>query len=156
MLRTLSKAHALAAARIGCVIADPDLIAQLRRCQAPYPLPQPCVELAEQALGPQACATTASHIATVVAERGRLFAALAASPFVRQVYPSHGNFLLARFVDMQAAFGCLLAAGIVVRALAAVPGLEDALRITVGSPAQNSRVIRVLASLAAVSRAGAA
>lgn len=40
------KLHALAGARIGCVLADPALIAVLRRCQAPYPVPQPCAELA--------------------------------------------------------------------------------------------------------------
>ncbi|MEE7548756.1 aminotransferase class I/II-fold pyridoxal phosphate-dependent enzyme, partial [Xanthomonas sp. Kuri4-1] len=38
VLRTLSKAHALAAARIGCLIAHPALVAVLRRCQAPYPV----------------------------------------------------------------------------------------------------------------------
>ncbi|WP_163047359.1 aminotransferase class I/II-fold pyridoxal phosphate-dependent enzyme, partial [Acinetobacter nosocomialis] len=46
VLRTLSKAHALAAARIGTLIAAPELIAVLRRCQAPYPVPTPCAELA--------------------------------------------------------------------------------------------------------------
>jgi len=156
VLRTLSKAHALAAARIGCVVADPDLILQLRRCQAPYPLPEPCVALAGQAVEPHAREATSSRIATVVAERGRLAAALAASPWVRQVYPSHGNFLLVRFFDPDAAFARLLAAGIVVRALAAVPGLEDALRITVGSPVQNADVIRALARLPATVGAGAA
>ena len=156
VLRTLSKAHALAAARIGCVVADPDLILQLRRCQAPYPLPEPCVALAEQALDLQARAATASRIATVVAERGRLAAALAVSPWVRQVYPSHGNFLLVRFFDPDAAFARLLADGIVVRGLAATPGLEDALRITVGSPGQNASVIRALASLPAATGTGAA
>ncbi|HEY4529512.1 MAG TPA: aminotransferase class I/II-fold pyridoxal phosphate-dependent enzyme, partial [Luteimonas sp.] len=46
VLRTLSKAHALAAARVGCVIADAVLVAVLRACQAPYPVPAPCAELA--------------------------------------------------------------------------------------------------------------
>ena len=46
VLRTLSKAHALAAARIGSVIADAALVSVLQRCQAPYPLPAPSVALA--------------------------------------------------------------------------------------------------------------
>src|SRR5690606_34281527 len=46
VLRTLSKAHALAGARIGCLVADERLIGLLRNCQAPYPLPSPCVDLA--------------------------------------------------------------------------------------------------------------
>ncbi|GFF06250.1 aminotransferase class I/II-fold pyridoxal phosphate-dependent enzyme, partial [Stenotrophomonas maltophilia] len=48
VLRTLSKAHALAAARVGTLIAASELIALLRRCQAPYPVPTPCAELAVQ------------------------------------------------------------------------------------------------------------
>ncbi|MGH8085924.1 MAG: histidinol-phosphate transaminase [Lysobacter sp.] len=146
VLRTLSKAHALAAARIGSVIADAELVALLQRCQAPYPLPAPCTELAERALGRQARDATDAHVATVLAERGRLIAALAASPQVRRVYPSQANFLLVRFVDAQATYTRLLAAGVVVRELRAVPGLSDALRITIGSPAQNSRVIKALAT----------
>ena len=49
VLRTLSKAHALAAARIGSVIADAALIAVLRCCQAPYPIPTPCSALSQSA-----------------------------------------------------------------------------------------------------------
>lgn len=150
VLRTLSKAHALAAARIGSVIADTELIEVLRRCQAPYPLPSPCVELAARALDSHARDATDAHVVTVLAERERLAAALASAPLVRRVYPSRANFLLVRFADASAVYDRLLAAGIVVRDLRAVPGFEDALRITVGSPEQNSRLIRSLATMEAV------
>ncbi len=59
VLRTLSKAHALAAARIGCVIADAGLIAVLRNCQAPYPIPAPCSALALAGLDDAALARRA-------------------------------------------------------------------------------------------------
>ncbi|KAG1401113.1 hypothetical protein G6F59_013085 [Rhizopus arrhizus] len=85
VLRTLSKAHALAAARVGALIAAPDLIAVLRRCQAPYPVPTPCAELAVQALQPAALARTAERVATVIAERKRLCTALAGLAGVRRV-----------------------------------------------------------------------
>lgn len=147
VLRTLSKAHALAAARIGSVIADAELIALLRRCQAPYPLPSPCVELAGRALDPRAREATDAHVVTVMAERERLVAALATVPQVRRVYPSRANFLLVRFADAQSVYMRLVGAGIVVRDLRVVPGFEDALRITVGNPEQNSRVIRTLAAM---------
>ena len=154
VLRTLSKAHALAGARIGCVVADADLIALLRRCQPPYPLPRPSVDIAMRALQPSACRVTAAHVQTVLAERDRMKAALAGSSQVRTVYGSRANFLLVRFVDAQAAFDRLLAAGIVVRDLRSIPGLSDALRITIGSPAQNTRAIEAVASLQ-TDRAGA-
>ncbi len=147
VLRTLSKAHALAAARIGCVIADDELVALLRRCQPPYPLPAPCTELAARALDSQARESTGAHVVTVQAERGRLATALEASPQVRRVYPSRANFLLVRFVDADEVFARLIEAGIVVRDMRATTGLDDALRITIGNPDQNSRVIGAIASM---------
>jgi len=149
VLRTLSKAHALAAARIGCVIADADLIAVLQRCQPPYPLPAPSVDRAIAALSPAACRQTAARVAEVVHLRGPLQAALAAMPGVRRVYPSAGNFVLARFDDAQAVFDRLIQAGIVVRDMRAAPGLGDALRITVGTAEQNASVLAVLTGVAA-------
>ncbi len=144
VLRTLSKAHALAAARIGSLIADAALIQVLRRCQAPYPVPAPCAELALAGLGTENLAVTAQRIAQIKAERARLQAGLATLPGVLRVYPSQGNYLLARFADAQGAFDALLAAGVVVRDQRAAPQLGDALRITLGSPEQNDRVLAAL------------
>lgn len=144
VLRTLSKAHALAAARIGVAIAHEDLIAVLQRCQAPYPVPTPCADLALEGLSDAALAQTRERIALVRRERGRLHDALARTPGVARVYPSQGNYLLARFDDAETAFRALLAAGVVVRDQRAAPQLGDALRITVGSSPQNDRVIAAL------------
>lgn len=144
VLRTLSKAHALAAARIGCVIADPVLVAALRACQAPYPVPGPCAALALAALAPDALAATRKRTAEVVAAREPMRTALAARPGVRRVYPSQGNFLLVRFEDAGAALAALLAAGVVVRDQRGAAGLDDALRITLGTEAENARVLAAL------------
>jgi len=144
VLRTLSKAHALAAARIGCVIANPALIDILRRCQAPYPVPSPCAQLALAALAADALAVTREHIASIKRERDTLRTTLTSSEGVRRVYPSQGNFLLARFADAGAAYAVLLAAGIVVRDQRANPQLHDALRISIGTPEQNARVLAAL------------
>jgi histidinol-phosphate aminotransferase len=146
VLHTLSKAHALAAARIGCVIAQPDLIAALRRCQAPYPVPVPSLRLALAGLAPDALRQTAARVDEIKRERERMCAALAAIAGVKRVYPSQGNYLLARFEDAEAAFQALLAAGVVVRDQRAAPQLGDALRITIGSPEQNQRVLSALRS----------
>lgn len=144
VLRTLSKAHALAAARIGCVIGDAQVIALLGRCQAPYPVPAPCAQLAISALAPGALAATRARVAQVRDERARLGDALRALPGVRRVYPSQGNFLLVRFADAEAAYQALLAAGVVVRDQRAAPQLGDALRISIGTPDENARVVQAL------------
>jgi histidinol-phosphate aminotransferase len=146
VLRTLSKAHALAAARIGCVIANPALIQVLRRCQAPYPIPALCSEVALRALTPGALAATRERIGIIQRERETLRVTLAACPGVRRVYPSQANFLLARFDNAGAAYAALLAAGIVVRDQGAAPQLRDALRISIGTPAQNTRVLAALSN----------
>ncbi|MDH5834181.1 histidinol-phosphate transaminase [Luteimonas kalidii] len=146
VLRTLSKAHALAAARIGVAIGDPALIAALRRCQAPYPVPAPCAALALAGLGTAARAQTCARVGAVRSERERLAGAMQALPGVRRVYPSEANFLLVRFEDAGAAFETLLAAGIVVRDQRSAYGLGDALRITIGTPEQNARVLDVLST----------
>lgn len=148
VLRTLSKAHALAAARIGCVMADPEVIALLARCQAPYPIPAPCAELALRALNPAALRTTHERVRQVISERARVAQQLAALPGVRRVYPSQANFLLVRFEEPGPAFAALLEAGVVVRDQRAVPQLQDALRISIGTPEENDQLLRVLAKTA--------
>jgi histidinol-phosphate aminotransferase len=145
LLRTLSKAHALAGARIGSTLASAEAIEMLRRCQAPYPLAQPAVQAALAALAPQSLARARAAAQQVIAQRERLRLALRTQPGVRQVYPSQGNFLLVRFHDAQAAFDALLAAGVVVRDMRAAARLADALRISIGTPEQNDRVLAALA-----------
>jgi len=144
VLRTLSKAHALAAARVGCVLGNPQLIGALRRVQAPYPLPQPVVDAALAALAPSTLALTRSRMAAVREARARLADGVRMLPQVRRVYPSAGNFLLVRFADADAAFAALLSAGVVVRDMRAMAQLGDALRITVGSMEECRRVLAAL------------
>ena len=144
VLRTLSKAHALAAARIGCVIASPELISVLRNCQAPYPLPAPSVRIALDALTPEALAATRARIELIRAERESLRIALARQPDVARVYRSDGNYLLVRFVDADAALARLTSAGVVVRDMRATPLLSDALRISIGSPEENAALLAAL------------
>lgn len=144
VLRTLSKAHALAAARIGSVIASSEIISLLQRCQAPYPLPQPCVAAGLAALSAEALKATDTRVAESIRARDALIKQLPSIAGVRQVYPSQGNFVLLRFADAQAAFERLLDAGIMVRDMRAAPQLHDALRISIGTSEEMQRVLRAL------------
>ncbi|MBS0212276.1 MAG: histidinol dehydrogenase [Proteobacteria bacterium] len=144
VLRTLSKAHALAAARIGCLIAAPEVVGLLRRIMPPYPLPTPCVEAAEAALTPDSLRRTHDRIALLRVERERLRVRLATLACVREVLPSQANFLAVRFDDAAARFRQLQSGGFTVRDARRYHGLEDALRITVGSPGENAALVDVL------------
>lgn len=148
VLRTLSKAHALAGARVGCVVADAEVIALLRRLMAPYPLPTPSVAAAEAALSPAALAVTALRIGEIRAERARMAESLAGLSGVREVLPSQANFVTVRLADLPGAMRALLARGIVVRDVSRHAALCDCLRITVGTRDENDRVLAALAELA--------
>ncbi|MBV6424079.1 MAG: Histidinol-phosphate aminotransferase [Steroidobacteraceae bacterium] len=145
VLRTLSKAHGLAGARIGTLIADPRIVALLRKVVPPYAIAQPCIEAAMQALAAPQLRLARERVAAVVRERARLAAALAALPGVLRVWPSDANFLLTEFHDPDAAIARFTAARLRVRDFRNRAGLGQALRITIGSPEQNDRLLRSLA-----------
>jgi histidinol-phosphate aminotransferase len=144
VLRTLSKAHGLAGARCGALIAAPEVAALLRRIIPPYALTQHTIETVLSALGPAQLARSRERVALVRAERDKLHAALSGCPQVMRVLPSTANFLLAEFRDAAETLAATRAAGFLVRDVGAQPGLENHLRITVGTPDQNARLVAAL------------
>ncbi len=150
VLRTLSKAWGLAGARVGALLADARVVALLRKLMPPYPLPAPCVDIALRTLTVQGEQATRERIAIVRAERERMADALARIRCVREVLPSQANFLCVRFHDAAAAGAALHRAGVVVRDVRHYPMLGDALRISIGTPDENDRVLDVLRAMPTV------
>lgn len=146
VLRTLSKAHALAAARIGVALAHRDLAVLLRRVQAPYPIAEPAAALAVRALEPEALADTEARVASTVANRSRLVGLLRASPAVQAVHEGRANFVIARSRDAAGLLDHLQECGIVVRDLSRYPGLHDAVRVSVGSSHEIDLLERALST----------
>ncbi|MET0937295.1 MAG: histidinol-phosphate transaminase [Luteibacter sp.] len=144
VLRTLSKAWSLAGARVGACIARPEVIGLLRRIIPPYPLPSPCVDAALGALSYEGRRVQRHHVHEILNERARMATALRGLAGVRDVMPSHANFLAVRFDDAAGTYRRLLSAGVVVRDVSKYPGLEDALRITIGTGNENDRVLAIL------------
>jgi len=136
-LRTFSKIAGLAGLRIGYAIAQPGCIEQLNRVRAPFNVNRLGQVAAVAALeDPEHLQRTR---AVVLAERPRLRAALeqrgAPSP------PSQANFLLVRVGDRAGAIRhALLESGILVRDGAGV-GFPGHLRIAIGTPEQNDRLL---------------
>lgn len=145
VLRTLSKAWALAGARIGALLAAPEVVALLRRIMPPYPLPTPCVAAALAALDGQGVALAHARVALLRSERERLAQRLQWMAGVRTVLPSQANFLAVRFEDAGDVYCRLLQAGIVVRDVGRQRGLAGCLRIGIGTPAENERLLAALA-----------
>ena len=148
VLRTLSKAHGLAGARCGVAIAQEEIIALLRKVIQPYAITQLTIEAVMAALTREARELTRERIATLRTERARLSTALAATRGVRYVWPSDANFLLVEFEDAGEALERAHRARLLVRDLRGAAVLGEALRISIGSPEQNDRLLASLAGQA--------
>jgi histidinol-phosphate aminotransferase len=142
ILRTLSKAHALAGARLGALLAAPELIELARRVIPPYALAQPTVEIALRALEPDALAVSEQRREALLRERDYLSRGLAQSPWVEKVWPSDANFLLIDCRDAERFMSASICAGFIVRDLRAHPTLPRSLRVSVGTRAENAALLR--------------
>jgi histidinol-phosphate aminotransferase len=144
ILRTMSKAHALAGARLGALLAAPELIQLAKRVLPPYSLAQPSVEAALRALEPAELEASQARLEGLLSEREYLRQGLASSPLVDKVWPSDANFLLIDCRDAQRFMSNSMAGGLIVRDLRAYPALPRSLRITVGTRAQNDALLRCI------------
>ncbi|NBB93792.1 MAG: histidinol-phosphate transaminase [Gammaproteobacteria bacterium] len=144
VLRTLSKAFGLAGCRLGALIAHAEVIDLLRRIIPPYPLPTPAVAAAERALAPETVAARREQIDLLMDDKRRVVAALEAHASIRKVWPGEANFVLARAADGPALVRDAAAAGIRLRDQSAQPGLSDCVRITLGTPEENTAFIEFL------------
>jgi histidinol-phosphate aminotransferase len=144
VLRTLSKAWALAGARVGCLLARAEVVALLRRIMAPYPLPSLSIAAALSALTAEGLELTQRRIALLISERERMAKALVRLPSVINVLPSQANFLCVEFTDSSTIYRSLLNDGILVRDVGRYPRLRGHLRISIGTREENTRVLEVL------------
>ena len=100
--------------------------------------------LAQQAVAERLTEDIAPQVAEIRAERDRLAPQLAACPAIGRVYPSDANFILVRTPDPDRMYDALISAGVIVRNRSRIPGCEGCLRITVGTPAENARMIETV------------
>ena len=139
--RTFSKAFRLAGLRVGYLLGPASVMADLRRVRLPYHLDALAQRAAVLALAHEEAFL--AHRAATVDERERVAAALAALPGVR-VHPSAANFLLFE-TDLPDLFDRLLARGVLVRDMAAAVGRPGALRVTIGTRAEDDAFLAAAA-----------
>jgi len=143
VLRTLSKAFGLAGIRVGFTLANEHIIQALVPVLAPYPLPDISIQISEQALGLMGLTNMRQNVIEAVAEREQLSSTLAQFSWVQQVYPSTTNFILLQVENANAVMSYCQQAGILLRQLDQV-NLEQCIRISIGSPAENQQLIDML------------
>lgn len=128
ILRTLSKAFALAGLRCGFTLANAELINVLLKVIAPYPVPVPVAEIAVQALSPAGLARAKYQVLDLGANRAYLQVGLSMVSGV-QVFEGWGNYLLVKFPDGDALFKAAWEHGIILRN----SPIENCVRISVGN-----------------------
>jgi histidinol-phosphate aminotransferase len=152
ILRTLSKAFALAGLRCGFTLANPPVIDLLMKVIAPYPLSTPVADIAGQALSDDGIALMRQHVAQLNDNRQWLIDALRQCACVEQVFTSETNYVLARFTDSPTIFKTLWDQGIILRDQNKQPGLAGCLRISIGTRDECERVIAALQLISGASR----
>ncbi|MBQ4889015.1 histidinol-phosphate transaminase [Shewanella sp. MMG014] len=144
VLRTLSKAFALAGARCGFLMANSDIISLIMRVIAPYPVPLPVAELAQKALSITGIELMQQQVAQLSTQGQRLSNALQQAG--AKVLPAHGNFVLAEFTQPDTVSNALQQAGIVARAYKD-PRLQSRIRFSFSHASDTDRLIDAINSL---------
>ena len=142
VLQTLSKAWGLAGLRLGMAFAAEPIISYMNKVKYPYNISTAAQQLALEAL--DNITTVNDWIKTTVEQREWLKKELSQLFFVRNVYPSDTNFLLAKMEAARKIYNYLSAKGIIVRDRSKIILCDDCLRITIGIPEENQQLINAL------------
>lgn len=139
---TFSKAWGLAALRVGWVATTAENAREIRKVKLPYSLNAISEMAATVALENRPLRDT--NVARIVSERDRVVNAMRAIPRIT-LFPTSANFVTFRAErNSKEIFEALFARGILVRDVSGYPRLANCLRISIGSPEQNDRMLQAL------------
>lgn len=144
ILRTLSKAFALAGLRCGFTLAQPEVIQTLLKVIAPYPLSAPVADIAAQALSPDGLGVMREQVQAILTEQIALKDAIAHLGDIELVGAQHGNFILFRTAHKDALMQFLVHHKVFIRDQSKQDQLANCLRISTGSPEQNARLLHLM------------
>ena len=142
VVRTFSKTWALAGARLGYCVADPEVVDACFSVCLPYHLSSLTQQAGMTVLRYRA--EMDRHLATITAERERLLLELGLLDL--EVWPSEANFILfrPRSVDAVELWGRLLERSVLIRDCSSWRSLHGCLRVTIGTPEDNDRFLEAL------------
>jgi histidinol-phosphate aminotransferase len=143
VLRTFSKARALAGLRVGYLLASPELVREINKARLPYNLNFFTQTAALAALEEHEALDEV--VGKIVEARERLIARLGDVPGVR-AWPSKANFVLLELLEAspRAVFDGLYRRGVLVRDVSSYPMLSRCLRVSVGTPDENETFLHAL------------
>ncbi|MCT8558008.1 histidinol-phosphate transaminase [Glaesserella parasuis] len=144
IIRTLSKAFALAGLRCGFTLANAELINVLQKVIAPYPQPTPVTDIATQALTAQGLNEMQQRVADVLENRTWLIDQLKQIPSVVEIFDTEANYVLVKFQDGQKVFKALWEKGIILRDQHKALGLQNCIRISIGTREELERTVEAI------------
>ena len=144
VLRTLSKAFALAGLRCGFTLAQPEVIQTLLKVIAPYPLSTPVADIASQALSEEGLVAMRARVAELNRIRDAFIPRLASLACVQQAFVSDTNYFLIRFHHSAKVFKGLWDQGIILRDQNKNPLLAGCLRVSIGTDAEMESLYQAL------------
>lgn len=144
ILRTMSKAFALAGIRCGYVLAQEKMIEILLKSLAPYPVPAPVADIAQAALSQRGLKAMRKRVKTTQELAQQLFKALTDVAYVKAVYPSEANFIFVKCLKSRKVLKRLAEKNVFIRSSGSWEPLTDCLRITVGSEQENKALIKAM------------
>lgn len=143
--QTLSKAYGMAGIRLGICMASTEIIAVLNKIKPPYNVNELTQVKALERVAK--VAEFKEEVSLILKERTALEKALTTISFVKTIYHSDANFILARVDDATERYNQLLEKGIVVRNRTTQPLCKNTLRFTVGTPVENKTLIKALKAI---------
>jgi histidinol-phosphate aminotransferase len=142
VLQTFSKSYGLAGIRLGLAFASEALISWMLRVKAPYNINKLTTEVALRAL--DQTGTFRANVALLNEEREKVALALAGIPAVKKVHTSDSNFILAVVDNAYAVYKTMADAGVVIRYRGDQLHCDSTVRITIGTPDENERMLAML------------
>ena len=147
IIQTLSKAWGLAGLRLGMGFASKEIISILNKIKPPYNVNSLTQEKAIEAIG--YLDKKNEIIDAILAEKVKLKEKLDQIDGVQQIYQSDANFILVKINNATDIYNKLVEQSIIVRNRSSVTLCEDCLRITVGKPAENEKLLNVIKKITA-------
>ncbi|NMA72866.1 MAG: histidinol-phosphate transaminase [Bacteroidales bacterium] len=144
ILQTFSKALGSAAIRLGMAFASPEIIQLMSRVKYPYNVSQLTQNHALDIL--EEYATIKKWTQEIIEERTHVENLLEEIPCVLEIYPSDANFILIKVTDANAIYDYLVRQGVIIRNRHSVTLCENCLRITIGTPEENTQLLNFLQS----------
>lgn len=144
VLQTLSKAWGMAGLRVGMAIASSYIIELMSKVKYPYNINCLAQERALSMLSEESVKMYESQLNEIIAERKRMIVELSKVSSVVKIYPSDANFILVKMDNANETYNKLIEKKIIVRNRSSVVLCDSSLRISVGTPEENEKLINEL------------